>query len=223
MGTIDIGGPLGNVMAYASSPSQSSPRYDVRLWDLVGKADLPLPAGINTAKDEENPSLSGDYLLFGRAPRATTFSQRVLLYRFSTDTTVTLVEAPAGGNVTANAVAGDWAVYTVCRANWVCNVFRYQLSTDQTVKVPNPNRATYWPTVTTDGTVYYALGSPDFCGFHTKLMRWNGGAATALYAFPNGIELGQMSGVDEGAGPIVYFARVDCGANAKFGIWQIEG
>ncbi|MEO8477877.1 MAG: hypothetical protein ABI572_12635 [Actinomycetota bacterium] len=223
VGTIDIGGLLGNVMSYAYSPSQSSPRFDVRLWDLVGQANLALPAGINTAKDEENPSLSGDYLLFGRGPRATTFSQRVLLYRFSTDRTVTLAEAPAGGNVTANAAAGDWDVYTVCKANWVCNVFRYQLSTDQTVKIPNPDRATYWPTVTTDGTVYYVLGSPDSCGFHTKLMQWNGGAAAALYVFPNGSDVGQMSMVDEGAGPVVYFSHVRCGANARFGIWQIKG
>jgi hypothetical protein len=221
VGNIDVGNPLGDLMAYTYSRTQKTTHWNVELWDLNAKANLALPSGINTTKDEENPSISGDYLLFGRAPQGTVFSQRILLYRFSTGETITLAEAPGRGNVTANAIAGDWAVYTVCRANWVCNVYRYQLSTGGTVKIPNPDRATYWPTVMSDGTVYYVLGSPDYCGFHTKIMRWNGATATAIYAFANGIEIGPMSAVDEG-GIVVYFSRVVCSAG-KLGIWKIKG
>jgi hypothetical protein len=224
LGNIDLGNPLGgDVMTYAYSPTQKTTHWDVRVWNLDAQANVALPGGINTTKDEENPSISGDYLLYGRAPQGTVFSQRILLYRFSTDETITIAEAPDRGNVTSNVVAGDWAVYTACKANWVCNVFRYQISTGDTVKIPNPDRATYWPTVTTDGTVYYVLGSPRYCGYHTKIMRWNGGAASALFSFPNGIEIGQMSAVDEGSGPVVFFSRVDCGTNPKYGIWQIKG
>ena len=224
LGGIGLGTAEGDVMAYQDSPTQKTTHWDVRLWDLARQANLALPSGINTTKDEEGPAISGDYLLFGRAPQGTPFSQRILLYRFSTEETVTVAEAPDRGNVTSNAVTGDWAVYTACKATWVCNVFRYQISTDDTVKVPNPDRATYWPTVTSDGTVYYVLGSPRYCGYHTKIMRWNGGAATtALYAFPNGIEIGPTSAVDESTGPVVYFSRVDCGTNPKHGIWQIKG
>ncbi len=81
-GSIELGGPHGDVLVYGVGAKRGIGDWSVRLWDLAAKKFLPVPAGINTtAKSERNPSISGDHLLFGRGVKGAPFSQKVVLYR----------------------------------------------------------------------------------------------------------------------------------------------
>jgi hypothetical protein len=158
VGNIEIGGPHGDVLVYAVRPWTGD--TNIRFYDLAtGQVSGP-PAGINTIRDEDNPAIDGDHLLFGRGPADGVFSTRVLLYTFTTGVSTVLASAPPGGSVTPDDVAGDLVTYTVCPSSGRCNVVRYRISTGGTVRMPNPQRANYWSSVRPDGTVYFVQGSP---------------------------------------------------------------
>ena len=83
---------------------------------------------------------------------------------------ITLVDTP--GLSDPGQVNGDYAVYTHC-GKVTCNVFRYQISTGQRVKMPNASarRVQYAPSVSADGTVYYA-SSRFACGKDVRIRRF---------------------------------------------------
>ena len=214
MGGLDLGNPLADVLlTYARSRAIRDKQWDIRLYDVEAQAELPVPAGINTnAQREARPTVSGDHLLFERGPQRRFFGTKVILYRFSTSSAITLATAPSGGIVQAGQVQGDYAAYTVCPRSNPCNVFRYRISTQRRVRVPDSGRAAYDPSVTAAGVTFYAVGSPRFCGRNTRLMRWDGsGAATTVVRFGDGIELGPTSAhVEPDSDEIVHFTRVRC-------------
>ena len=209
----------GDSLVFHIEPASAD--SEIRLYDLSTGDVTDPPAGINTSKDDEFPSISGNHLLFSRGPVQGTFSKRVFLYDFTADSLTPLATAPTGGNVTADSIRGDFATYTVCPSSGRCNVFRYKISTERKTKMPNPDRATYWSSVLDDGTVYYVQGSPTACGVNTRIMRFQGGSATNLHTFPDGIEIADLDAVLEAAQPVVYFTRVRC--NGLPGIWKIAG
>ena len=147
---------------------------------------------------------------------------KVLLYRFSTQALTTLGTAPKGGNATAGGLEGDYASYTVCPRSYRCNVFRYTLSTGDRTKMPNPNRANYYSSVTADGTVYYVQGDPDSCGHHTKLVRFASGNATVLDQLPEGTEVGPTATFTDAGHVTMYFTRIQC-QPFRSDIWSITG
>ena len=212
----------GNVLVF--SVVSRGADSNVRFYDLdTGGVSNP-PAGINTTKDEDYPSIADVNLLFGRGPIDRPFSTRVILYNLTTTDSLVLATAPNGGTVTPNSVEGDFATYTVCPKSGRCNVFRHTISTATRVKMPNPSRANYWSSVLADGTVYFVQGSPTHCGVHTKIKRFQLGNATTLYAFSQGFEVADLDAVEETPGaPIVQFTRINCPNNYKSGIWEIDG
>jgi hypothetical protein len=225
VGNIDLGNPTyGNVLTFWAGRGYGRGQRDLRLWDLDNREPLTLPAGINTPKaDEVEPSISGDYLLFGRIQPSG--ASRLLLYRFSTHTFTSIVHLkPSGFPYFSGQIDGDYVVYHVCSGTTgVCNVFRRQVSSSTTVKVPNPRRATYWPTVLADGTVYYVQGSPRVCGHRTRLMRWTGGGtATILATLPEGADAAGMDADRQGGNTTLYFTRIRC-VDSHYGIYQMPG
>lgn len=68
MGGLDLGNPLANVLlAYSRSRPIHERQWDIHLYDVEARSELPVPAGVNTdTKREGSPSVSGDYLLFER-------------------------------------------------------------------------------------------------------------------------------------------------------------
>ncbi len=54
-----------------------------------------------------------------------------------------------------------------------CQVFRYTISSDRILRVPNPNAYQYAPSVSRDGTVYFAR-SGSACGANVRLLRYRG-------------------------------------------------
>jgi hypothetical protein len=135
-----------------------------------------------------------------------------VLYRFSTSSSTIIGTASDVGWVSAGQVSGGYATYHVCPRSLQCTVFRYEIGTQQRVRAPDAGRATYDASVTDDGVVFYVLGSPDRCGYKTRLMRWDGsGAATTVASFENGVELAHTSAhVEPDGDEIVHFTRVVC-------------
>lgn len=218
-GNIEIAGPNGDILVFHIEPRVGD--AEIRFYDLATELVSAPPAGINTAKDDDFPSISGNHLLFSRGPSHGSFSNRVLLYDFTLMDLTLIASAPTGGTATADSIRGDFATYTLCPATGRCNVFRHRISTGGKTKMPNPDRATYWSSVLEGGTVYYVQGSPTRCGVNTRIMRFQGGSATNLHSFPNGTEIADLDAVIELAQPVVYFTRVRC--RGLPGIWKIPG
>ena len=110
-------------------------------------------------------------------------------------------------------VSGDYAVWDRC-AHHVCNVFRYQISTGQTTKIPNTltGKMQYYPSVTSTGVVYFAH-SGDGCGRHVKLIEWVAGQPlNILVEFGPGRDLASTTQTvpDQVAGTDVYFDKYSC-------------
>ena len=220
VGNIEIAGAHGDILVFSVKPPSGD--SSIRFYDLSTGGISSPPAGVNTAKDEDNPAISGAYLLFGRGPADRALSTRVILFNLTTGTSTVVATAPTGSTVLANSVEGDYASYTVCPSTGRCNVFRYRISTGTKVKMPNPNRATYWSSVLSDGTVYFVQGSPRYCGVNTKLMRFRNGSAIILYTFSGGIEVADLDAVQGLGGPEVFFTRINCTNNSRSGIWRID-
>lgn len=129
-----VGGIDRGVLAYASGRTQA----DLRLLDLRTRKRLRLPRGVNTPKVEYDPSISGNWLLFGRV-RPDTDS-------LWADTSVVLVNLKTGESRVLSTgknyrtytypgqVNGDWVSFTACKFNKYgpnCGVSRYQISTGE--------------------------------------------------------------------------------------------
>ncbi len=147
-----------------------------------------MPPGVNTGRDEFNPSNSGDNLLFERDRFARRHKvERIVLYNTLTDSEIILVETEKRSKtLIAGQVNGNWAVYFVC-GNRVCNVFRYNISLAVTSKVPNPgNRQQYASSITEAGVVYF-VRSGVACGQNVRYMTWDGLTDPVLFLdFPDG-------------------------------------
>jgi hypothetical protein len=189
---------------------------DIKLFDVVTH-QRSTPAGINTPNWEWHPTISGDWILFGRR----TFSKnrsRVLLHNTSTHATITLGDVQ-GRNAIAHPgqVSGNWAVWDQC-AHHVCSVYRYDIAGDVKTKVPNTltGKQQYFPSVTSAGTVYFAH-SGSGCGQNVRLVEWVPGTTTVLVSFHAGRDLFSTTQTvpDQVAGTDVYYDRYACRANAS--------
>jgi hypothetical protein len=162
-----------------------SNQSDLRIYDLAQHRYLPVPHGVDTAKWEWAPSLSGDYLLFTRNTfRRRTYTARVILHRASTGherILGTFRGRYQDGVAEAGQVSGDYAVWIGCPTNQDCDVFRYTISTGTTTKMPD-HKQEYAPSVAADGTVFFMRSGPP-CGAHAKLMRYASGVGETVRSF----------------------------------------
>jgi hypothetical protein len=203
--SIDLGNVLlGNVMAYAQRNQVDGPG-DIRLFDLDSSMSSAPPAGVNTVKNEDAPVISGNLLMFRRAPKAGTPKQ-LILFDLSTDTPTVLDEAYY---IFPGSIEGDWLSWEACQSR--CQVFRYRISTQEVSRVrkPKANSIVYSPLIDAAGRVYYLDSGVD-CGEKVKLYRATPGGKTLLYSFPPGVDawLGDYDAA--GTTPQIYFARQAC-------------
>ena len=88
-------------------------RGDIELYDLSTGTHPPVPAGVNTRKYEWHPSISGDWLLFGRADRRLT---SIVLHNMTTGEERVLDRGKVRRlYLQPDRVNGNWATYTRCR------------------------------------------------------------------------------------------------------------
>jgi hypothetical protein len=141
---------------------------NLQLYDLADRRRS-APAGVNTRHWEWHPTLSGDWLLFGR----TNVRQRidfVVLRNLATGETRVLDRLPWGFRKIAEPgqVSGNYVTWYRCVPT--CDVFRYDIAAQTTSEIPNPGGHQYDPSVTDDGTVYF-VRSGFGCGVAVRLVR----------------------------------------------------
>jgi len=199
-------------------------RSNLFLYNLSDGSRPATPTGVNTAKWEWHPTISGDWLLFGRNNNATP-TQRVILHNQTTHEERLLATVTRRAHfLVPGQVNGNWATYMRCTP--VCNVIRYDITaqTKKTLGKPATTRPReqYGPSVTADGTVYLAR-SGQSCG-GVKLVRFGAldpATGTVVARLAAGYDLFFTSVRDNAGGSTdVFYDRVRC-ATDRSDIYKI--
>jgi hypothetical protein len=191
-------------------------KSSIRLFDLQTRRASGPPAGVNTPNAEDEPSVSGGWLLYHRTEQGSPAGQQVLLTNLSTGATRTLASVPGRlGFLEAGQVNGGWAVWTQSVNGTRFNVWRYQISTRTTTLVPNPaNRVHSAAAVNPNGTVYFEQ-SGSACGSGVTVEQYPvGGPVTADGTLPAGIDLFHPFLYEHSPTDDYLFARVHCATGA---------
>jgi hypothetical protein len=152
-GTVGFGGGIdGTRFVYQQVRGFNS---DLRLFDLTTGRRSNMPPGINTARWEWAPTLSGDWLQFGRGVYGS--KQQIILRNLSTGEQRVLDTVGKHGDIWVGQVNGGFSVWTKC-AGTRCDVFRYEIATGTKTMIPSNGRQLYSPSVTASGSTYYMSG-----------------------------------------------------------------
>ncbi len=203
----------GHTLAFTQLHGTKS---SVRLFDLQTRRASGPPAGVNTPHVEDEPSLSGGWLLYHRTEQGSSPGQQVLLTSLATGKTRTLASVPGRlGFLEAGQVNGDWAVWTKSVNGTTFNVWRYRISTRTTTLVANPaGKVHSAPAVNPNGTVYFEQSGPA-CGSGVTIEEYPvGGPVIAAGTLPAGLDLFHPFLYEHGPTDDLLFARVHCKAGA---------
>ncbi|MFL5766695.1 MAG: TolB family protein [Actinomycetota bacterium] len=180
---------------------------DLKLFDLDTKARVGVPEA-NTSATEFFPTMSGNHILFTRYTNATSTYSIQLYDRVSHTTTQLWSGTPFAASGQVN---GNWAVWNVCPNGAACNVYRYNLTTQKAIRIPNlQGLDQYAPAVTPGGTVFFARSGTDFTA-HNRLIRYPfGGPSEIVTPMEGGTGIGSMFAYT-GSGPstTIYYDRYD--------------
>jgi Tol biopolymer transport system component len=206
------GGIDGTTLIYQQARRGNS---DLHLIDLVSKVRS-LPTGVNTAKWEWSPTISGDWILFGRGWGSRPIRYSIILHNENTSENRVLEKhttRPARV-IEPGQVNGDFATWdTFTPGTGAANVRLYQISTSVTTQLPAPaGKAQYATSVLPDGTVFYVRADVGVCGRHVAIVEHTGGGDTVLARMPRGYDINSTYAVSEGGGELasVYFSRIQC-------------
>jgi hypothetical protein len=191
------GGIDGDTLVFQETRRRQSSLF---LYDLASGMREDPPAGVNTRQWEWRPSVSGDWLLFGRQLTARKRDQ-VILRNVQTGASILLDQVSWRGRKGAvpGQVSGNYAVWYRCMPR--CDVHLYDIAAGTRTRLTNQvGRHHYYPAVTDDGTVYF-VRSRSGCGASVQLMRRApGGRAVVLASFPARREVAQTSAVENADG-----------------------
>jgi hypothetical protein len=190
-------------------------RSNLQFYDVVGGGRSAPPAGVNTRRWEWHPTLSSNWLLFGRRDTAARVDL-VLLRNLATGATRRLGSLRWGRSTIAapGQVNGNYAVWYRCRP--ACDVFLYNIAARTTTRIPNPDRRQqYEPSVTSDGTVYF-VRSGRGCGTSVRLVRRPlGGPSRVLAALAPRSDSFHTYALDNANGTsTLFFDRFRCSTGA---------
>ena len=210
------GGIFGTTLVYQEGFGIPS---NLRFYDLSRKRRLQVPPGVNTRRaGEYAATLTSGYLLFSRF---TDGLERVLLRDLRAGKTTQLdagrIGQRLGSRVTAGQINGLFAVWTKCRSQGACTVYRYDTASKlKSAIVPPAGRIHYAPSITPDGTVYLARSSPR-CGAGAEIWRYPLTATpTKLFTLPEGYDVESSYALASKSTPIgvlrtsVYYGRQRC-------------
>lgn len=186
---------------------------NLTFYDLVDRTRSAPPAGVNTPNWEWHPTVSGDWLLFGRT-NVGRERDRVILRNLVTGETRVLDTVPWGlGFTEPGQVSGNYVVWYRCAPT--CNVFRYDIAAQTVAPIPNPGGHQYDPSVTDDGTAYF-IRSGFGCGVAVRLVRQPvDGPRKRLAELPAGRDSGHTYAVENANGTTsVFFHRATCRSGA---------
>lgn len=199
---------------------------NIYLYDLTDGSRPATPTGVNTRKWEWHPTISGEWLLFGRNDNSFA-RQRVVLHNTTTgEERVLATVANDSYYLQPDRVRGKWATYTRCSPN--CNVFLYDIEAGTKTTVPKPAvtsaRHQYSGAVTDTGVVYLARSGRG-CGSSVRIVRFDPGrdpaTGTVIAALPRGRDIGMVDVLElSDGGAHVYYDRATC-ATGKFDIYYV--
>jgi hypothetical protein len=208
-----FGGAIdGTTLVFTQWPSPSSNNGDLKMLDLATHTRS-TPSGVNTTKNENGGSLSGDWLLFRRTTLRTS-TEKIILRNLTTDEERVLDVRTGSDYAQPGNVAGNYAVWFRCGRPTKCNTYRYDIGLSSATKLSNPkDRAQYAPAVTADGTVYLFEAQNVVCrDVRSRLFEYSPGQPRErLLVMPHNRDPAVMSALrNGGGGTTLYFDRYNC-------------
>jgi hypothetical protein len=206
--------------------SSSTGQSNLKLYDL-GSAIITTPQGVNTPNYEWQPTISGNWILFGRANlNVRPVSDHIVLHNQTAADTRVLDQqvGPPDRLLSPGQVNGDfatWDRYTY--ATHTGNVFRYQISTPTTIKVPRPTgKIQYASSTNPTGAIFY-VRSGIGCGKQVVIREDVPGVSdVGLAVMPAGYDIVRTFAVDEGGGVTsLYFDRFNCATGRGYNIYKL--
>jgi hypothetical protein len=205
---------------------------DIYFYDLETDTDATHPAPVNTAKFWEwHPSISGTLsnyrLLFGQ-DNTNNPTQRVVLHQHPAHVSRELSNVTKASHyLQPDQLNVDWATFTRCTP--VCNVFKHQVSTVTTTRIPKPvtsrPRHQYAGAVTSAGAVYLIRSGPR-CGEKVKIVRYDDARSdpslgTVVGALPSGFDIAFAFARENVGGSVdVFYDRVNC-STGRFDVYKV--
>lgn len=207
-----IGGISGTTLVYQQVARNG--QSDLKFFDLAThkRSDA---AGFNTRSWEWHPSISGDWVLFGRSSPAVDY---MILRSVSTGRQIVVdkrIEAPSSFDLAPGQVNGDYAAWTKCE-NGTCTAYRYAIAEGLTTPLPPPaGKGHYAASVDASGTVYVGR-SGSACGQDAEIWRYPlVGLPSLLLKLPRGQDLRFTYATTGSTGATeVYYDRVICSRKA---------
>jgi hypothetical protein len=181
-GTSAYGGGIdGTTLVY-----QQVRRFDSNLqfFDLVTRQRTNMPPGVNTSRWEWKPTISGDWLLFGRSNGN---AEQMLLRSLATGEQ-RLLDSERGKRsyLGPGQVNGNYAVWAKCQRR--CDVFRYDIAAGTKAPLPRSSRFLYAPSVVPSGATYYAR-SKNLCRGEELVKTTLDGATIVLAQLGSGADV----------------------------------
>jgi hypothetical protein len=202
---------------------------DIFMYDLSDGSRPPTAAGVNTSRWEWHPTMSGDWLLYGR-DNTSTPTQRVVIHNHITHVERTISTITRASHyLQPDQVNGNWVTLTRCRP--VCNVARYDITSQTLMPLPKPvndrPRYQYAGGVTSDGVVYLVRSGPR-CGERVRIVRFDPSDpadptyGTTIAALPTGRDIAFAFARENGDGSVtLFYDRVNCNTG-RFDIYNIN-
>jgi Tol biopolymer transport system component len=159
---------------------------DIVTFDLATRLRRNPPSGVNTRRWEWHPSISGDWLFFGRGFAFGAGAKSVILRNLRTgEQRVLDTSKSRTAMLQAGQVSSNYAVWTRCTTRTACAVFRYDIATRSSTRMPATGQVQYAPSVTPTGTTYYGRSGPG-CGANAQLVKTMlDGTTILVYSFPS--------------------------------------
>jgi hypothetical protein len=207
---------------------------DLRLYDVATGERSDPPEGVNRPESEEfGPNIDGRYYAFIRADfEAPEPYVRLILFDTRTGRSRVLADVnPRREYLDSDQVNGDWVVWEYCRFSHhlftECDVYRYRISTERAVVLPNPGKQQYTPSVTADGTVYYGRSGNGVywkCGLNARLVRQPlHGPAVVVASLPEGSDMFSTFALDDQYGLVrVYFEQAPCEGDVGADVYRVD-
>jgi hypothetical protein len=191
-------------------------KSSIRMFNLQTHTAFAPPAGVNTPHVEDEPSISGSWLLFHRLEQGSSPGQQILLRNLTTGVTRTIASVPgARGFLEAGQVNGNFAVFTQSKDGTRFNVWVYDIAAQTLTVVPNPqNRLHSAAAVNPQGTVYFEE-SGSACGSNVTVAFYPvGGPVTVEGTLNPGVDLFHPFLFEDGSGDHYQFAKIRCTGGA---------
>jgi hypothetical protein len=187
-------------------------KFSIRMFNLVTKHRFAPPAGVNTPHIEDEPTISGDWLLFHRSEEGASPGQQVILRNLQSGET--RVIASVHGRVAlleAGQVNGDWAVFTKSVNGTRFNVWRYRISTQVLAEVPNPRDKLHSSAAVNPFGTVYCEESGSRCGANATVEVYPvGGPRITAGALRPGIDMFHPFLYEHASTDSFLFAKLHC-------------